>query len=59
MYDTNVHLAKTDKEGMRRLIKEKLASIDIKMKDCRQQMRFDTEENCDNENEGKWKQRFR
>ncbi len=59
VYDTNAHLAKTDKEGMRALIKEKLASIGIKMNDDRQQVRFDTEENCDNENDGKWNERFR
>ena len=59
VYDTNAHLAKTDKEGMRVLIKEKLASIGIKMKDCRQQVRFDTEEDCDNDNDGRWNERFR
>ena len=59
VYDTNAHLAKTDKEGMRVLIKEKLASIGIMMKDCRQQVRFDTEESCDNDNDGKWNERFR
>ena len=58
VYDTNAHLAKTDEEGMRALIKEKLASIDIKMNDSRQQVRFDTEENCDNDNDGKWNKRF-
>ena len=59
VYDKNSHLAKTDKEGMRALIKEKLASIDIKLKDCRQQVHFDTEENCDHDNDGKWNERFR
>ena len=59
VYDTNAHLDETDKEGMRALIKEKLASIDIKMKDCCQQVRFDTEENCNNDNDGKWNERFR
>lgn len=59
VYDINAHLAKTDKEGMRVLIKEKLASIGITLKDCRQQVRFDTEENCDHENQGKWNERFR
>ena len=58
VYDTNAHLAKTDKEGMRALIKEKLASIDIKMNDSHQQVRFDTEENCNNDNDGKWNKRF-
>jgi hypothetical protein len=36
VYDTNARLAKTDKEGMRALIKEKLASIGVNLKDCRQ-----------------------
>lgn len=58
VYDINAHLAKTDKEGMRALIKAKLASIGITLKDCRQQVRFDTEENCDRENQGKWNERF-
>ncbi len=59
VYDTNAHLAKTNNESMRALIKEKLASIGIKMKDCRQQVRFDTEEDCDNDNDGRWNERFR
>ena len=59
IYDSNEHLAKSDLDGLRTLIKEKLATIDIKIKDIRQHVRFDTEENCKNENDGKWHERFK
>ncbi|WP_417445538.1 hypothetical protein [Kangiella sp.] len=59
IYDTNARLEKTDKQAVRSLIREKLASIAINMKDSRQQISFDTEENCSRENGGKWNERFR
>lgn len=44
---------------LRSLIKEKLSAVDIHIKDIRHQIRFDTEEACDNENGGKWHERFK
>ena len=59
VFDTNTQLAKVDMEELRFLIKEKLASIDINIKDIGQHVRFDTEDNCRNENNGQWQERFR
>lgn len=59
IYDTNEQLEKTDVNGLRILINEKLLSIDINIKDIRRHVNFDTEENCNNENNGKWNERFR
>lgn len=59
VYDTNEQLANTNKDELRSLIKEKLASIDIKLKDICENISFDTEENCDKENNGSWNERFR
>jgi hypothetical protein len=41
------------------LIKEKLSAADIHIKDMKQHVSFDTEEACENENGGKWHERFR
>lgn len=59
IYDTNKNLAKANMGSMRALIKEKLASIDINLKDIRQHVSFDAEEQCKIENDGKWHERFR
>lgn len=59
IYDTNARLAKTDREEMRALVKVELASVGIHLGDVRRQVRFDTEENCNEENNGKWSERFR
>lgn len=59
VYDTNAQLAITDREALCGLIKAELASVGIPIKDIRRQVRFDTEENCSGENNGKWRERFR
>lgn len=59
IYDTNEQLGKTNVNGLRILINEKLLSIDITIKDIGAQVNFDTEENCNNENNGKWNERLR
>lgn len=59
IYDTNKNLAEASVGSMRDLIKDKLASIDIDLKDIRQHVSFDTEEQCKIENDGKWHERFR
>ena len=58
VFDTNEQLSKANDEGLRVIIKDKLASIDINIKDIRQNVSFDTEENCKKENNGKWHERF-
>lgn len=59
VYDTNAQLAHTDREAMCELINTELAAVGIPIKDIRRQVRFDTEENCNDENNGKWRERFR
>lgn len=59
IYDTNANLANTDRDGVRALIREKLSSIDIKITHTQRQVSFDTEENCQIDNGGRWQARFR
>ena len=59
IYNTNEQLKKTDVNGLRLLINEKLASIDINIQDIHQHVNFDTEENCNNEHNGNWNERFK
>lgn len=59
VFDTNEQLIKTDRVGLRTLIKEKLLSININIKNISQQVDFDTEENCSNTHNGNWDERFR
>lgn len=58
IYDTNANLANTDRDGVRTLIQEKLSSIDIRLRHAQRQVSFDTEENCQIHNGGRWKERF-
>ena len=59
VFDTNEQLAKANDEALRTIIQQKLASIDISLKDIRQHVSFDTEENCERENNGKWHERLK
>ena len=59
VFDTNEELSMANDEGLCVIIKDKLASIDINIKDIRQNVSFDTEENCKKENNGKWNERFK
>ena len=43
---------------MRKLIKDKLAAVQVSIRDTHKNIRFDTEENCDIENDGKWHERL-
>lgn len=58
IYDSNDRLAQADIEELRDLIKNKLKELNLKIQDGRQQIRFDTEENCHLEDNGKWRQRL-
>ena len=59
IFDTNEQLISADINGLCKTIKDKLATINIEIKDIRQHVRFDTEANCKNENNGKWQERFK
>lgn len=63
VFDTNNELSNAcgahQDDFLRNLIKEKLSTADIQIKDIRQHVNFDTEEACENENGGKWHERFR
>lgn len=59
IFDTNEELGRTDKNALCKLIQEKLASIDINIKNINRQVSFDTEENCLNQNDGQWNERLR
>jgi len=58
IFDTNEQLAKANEAELRSTIRSKLMSIDIKVKDISQHISFDSEENCERENNGKWHERF-
>jgi hypothetical protein len=59
VFATNEQLTKANRAELRAIIKEKLMSIDIKIKDIHQHISFDSEENCEKENNGKWHERFK
>lgn len=59
IYDTNANLANTDRDGVRALIRDKLSSTDISITHTQRQVSFDTEENCQINNGGRWQERFR
>ena len=56
VFETNDQLAKADQDNLRALIKAQLATIDIALNN--QQIHVDTEENCNNQNNGEWQERF-
>nr|WP_235956060.1 hypothetical protein [Grimontia sedimenti] len=58
VFDTQENLALANQERFHQLIKDALDSIDIKVKDMSKHVQFDTEENCEKENKGKWNVRF-
>ena len=59
IYATNEQLKNADVNEICALINRKLLSIDIKLKDIHRHVEFDTEENCINENDGNWNERFK
>jgi hypothetical protein len=62
IFDTNNELSNlldTHKNDyLEKLIKEKLETVGIHIKNISQQVSFDTEENCNSDNRGKWQERF-
>ena len=59
IFDTNEQLSKANLNELRATIKAKLTSIDIIVKNINQRVVFNTEENCEKENNGNWKERFK
>ena len=59
IFDTNKQLSKANLNELRAIIKAKLTSIEIKVNSIHQHVIFDTEENCEKENNGNWKERFK
>jgi hypothetical protein len=63
VFDTNNDLSNTlsshKDDYLRGLIKEKLDSANIQIRDIRQLVSFDTEEACSTEHAGKWHERFK
>lgn len=62
VFDTNENLSKMYSsdggDSFRELIFEKLTKIGIKPNDIKKSIYFDTEEKCQKEDNGKWKDRF-
>ena len=59
VFDTNEQLSKANNDDLCAIIKDKLASINIEIQDIRQHVSFDSEENCEKENNGNWQERFK
>lgn len=58
VYDTNANLHAADTEAVRSKVGEKLAAINITIQQIQRHVSFDTEENCERDSGGSWKQRF-
>lgn len=58
IFDTNLQLKKADVGGLGKLIHLKLSSMGINITDISRHLTFDTEENCENKNNGNWNERL-
>ncbi|MCP8899486.1 hypothetical protein [Gilvimarinus xylanilyticus] len=58
VYSTNEQLARTDRGEICSLIQTSLASINIQLGNIRKHVSFDTEENCERDNNGDWNKRL-
>ncbi|NRA72667.1 MAG: Fis family transcriptional regulator [Gammaproteobacteria bacterium] len=56
--DLNNALTNQDDDYLYRLIKDKLATANIKIKDIKRIVSFDSEQACQIENDGNWNRRF-
>jgi hypothetical protein len=63
IFDTNAALSEAiinhQDDGLRHLIKEQLSCLGITIRNPKLHVDFDTEENCTDEHNGKWPERFR
>jgi hypothetical protein len=62
VFDTNQQLANfnvsASKQQLSQLIQKKLLQININFKNINEHIRFDTEQNCEREHQGKWAERL-
>jgi len=62
VFETNLELDEAKCSGQvdhfARLIDEKFHALGIVLKQTKQHIRFDSEENCEKQNGGNWKERF-
>lgn len=63
VFDTNENKSKLfsshSEKYLCSLINENLLAVGIQLKDVRKHVSFDTEEDCEKENNGKWNERFK
>jgi hypothetical protein len=62
VFDSNESLSKAialhQDKYLRDVLQHQVSNIGIKLKNLHQHIKFDTEENCDNEHSGNWAQRI-
>lgn len=62
IFDTNENLEKMYQkdtgDAFRHMIKSKLEAIDIRLRNINPHVKFDTEEECKKEHDGRWNKRF-
>ncbi|MBU2887348.1 hypothetical protein KO507_16400 [Gilvimarinus agarilyticus] len=58
VYDTDAQLASADRTGVRRLVATGLHSMGVELADLSRQVRFDSEESCAREDNGRWQKRL-
>ena len=58
IFDTNRDLTEANKNIVVATVCERLAHLDIKRRMVESSIRFDTEENCQQENNGNWSERL-
>jgi hypothetical protein len=62
VFDTNQQFTSFNvsatKQQLSQLIQKKLLQINIKFKNIDEHIRFDTEQNCESEHQGKWAERL-
>ncbi len=59
VFNKNEQLTTEAIDGLQTIIKDKLLAINIGGKNLQRQISFDTQENCERENNGRWNQRFK
>ncbi|QDP01423.1 hypothetical protein [Thalassotalea sp. PS06] len=58
VFETNEQITQVDIEEIRNLMQRKLSSIGINLKKAHKQVRIDSEESCEQQNNGNWSQRL-
>ncbi|WP_394176911.1 Fis family transcriptional regulator [Thalassotalea litorea] len=58
VFATNEQITQVDVEEIRNLIKEKLAGAGINLEQVHKQVRFDSEQSCEQQHDGNWNKRL-